>query len=96
MCSRTPTSCRLLFVIYFSPGCAKLTHLEAESLSLRWPYWSWTMKYYNRPSVPIDSGFVAALAFLPELAVLITEVGARAVEVWNSKLSHCDFPFFVM
>ena len=85
MCSRTPTSGRLLFVIYFSPGCAKLTHLEAESLSLRWPSLSWPMKYYNRASVPVDCGFVAALAFLPELAVLITEVGAHLTNYHDDK-----------
>lgn len=36
-------------------------------------------KYYNHPTVPADSGFVAILANMKDLRVLVSEVGARSV-----------------
>jgi len=71
-------------------ACDKITHLLAEEL--RQIDWSgvgaykdhghmhaYQRKYYNHPAVPIDSGFVAVLAYLRDLRVLVSEVGARAV-----------------
>jgi hypothetical protein len=36
-------------------------------------------KYYNHPSFPADSGFVAVLAHMKDLMELVSEVGARSV-----------------
>ena len=71
-------------------ACDKITHLLAEEL--RQIDWSgvraykdhgqmhtYQRKYYNHPAVPVDSGFVAVLAHLKHLRVLVSEVGARAV-----------------
>ena len=63
-------------------GCGHLVHLEADSLNcLRWPSTYSAKKYFDHSSAPLDCGFVACLANLKELKVLITEVGGRAVEV---------------
>lgn len=75
-------------------ACDKITHLLAEEL--RQIDWSgvgaykdhghmhtYQRKYYNHPAVPIDSGFVAVLAYLKDLRVLVSEVGARAVHAWT-------------
>lgn len=63
--------------------CRNLVHLEAEDLlDVSWPGQA-VMKYFDYPSVPLDSGFVAVLMYLPHLKVFLCEVGARAVQSYS-------------
>ena len=57
--------------------------MECEYLTkLQWPNHNRYKNYYDQQHAPVDCGFVAALAALPHLASLVTEVGGRAVEAY--------------
>ena len=60
------------------PGCEYLDHLYCEGLS-KIPWISVSAWMGQIQNVPVDSGFVAVLVYLPQLKVFITEFGARVV-----------------
>lgn len=61
-------------------GCKNLVHLGVANLQrVVWPAMMGSA-YTECCNVPLDSGFVAILMFLPKLEVLVSEVGARAVQ----------------
>eukprot|EP00088_Acartia_fossae_P032966 TRINITY_DN3374_c0_g1_i11.p1 TRINITY_DN3374_c0_g1~~TRINITY_DN3374_c0_g1_i11.p1 ORF type:complete len:855 (-),score=238.02 TRINITY_DN3374_c0_g1_i11:109-2673(-) len=72
-------------------GADKLIVIEAFDLCLRWPTKGISSSYQSTHYVPIDSGFIAMLEFMPRLKVLNTEVGGRTVQAfaryqrWNRK-----------
>ena len=62
-------------------GAVNLVHIEASKLNrIQWPteHCSYT-EYLN---VPVDSGFVALLTYLPKLRVFMTEVGGKTVQAY--------------
>ena len=63
-------------------GAVNLVHVEAYKLNrIQWPI-GHIGHYSDNPQIPIDSGFVALLTYLPKLRILMTEVGGKAVHAY--------------